>query len=1102
METAESAGLEQTASDQRLAPPSFAQTGFWLAAQLEPGLPAFNLLRAFRILGSLDLELVHKAFRALVQRHAVLRTSLALVNGELMQVIHEQAEVELPVQELSGLETALAVAAKEGRAGFDLARAPLLRLRLFRLAPKDNVLVLSMHHAVTDGWSMSKLFNEIAEIYGDLAAGRQPRLAATRLSYADYASWQRDHLNDEALREEIAYWKGRLCGHPALLPLPTDRPRPVSPSHRGAIERFAIDEILTARFKALCGAESATLFMGLLAAFQVLLARYSGTTDILVGSPTAGRDDPDLAKVVGCFVNTLVIRTDLSGEPTFAEVLGRVRDGVLGALAHRTLPFERLLAVLQPERTRSHAPLFQAMFILQNAPRQHARLPGLTLEELDVDPGTAKFDLTLETLERDGRIECWLEYNTDTFEAETARRMGQHFRNLLASVVETVDTPIPIRRLELLSPAERDCLIRDWNATEAAYPQDETIASAFSAQAARTPDAVALIEGARLINYRDLDERAAQVAQSVKACGVQPGEPVAVYLPRSGDAYAAILGLLKAGCPYVPLDTAQPRHRLQLLLTNAACRLVLTTCDLRGELPDGIEALLLGAGAAVSPAPLSSPIRATASGDVAYVVWTSGSTGVPKGVMGTHRATMNRFHWMHRAYPFGPGEVCCQKTALGFVDAVWEMFGGLLRGVPTVIVPDDAVLDPDAMIALLAEHRISRIVVVPTLLRVLLDHAPDLGARLPSLRWWTVSGEALHPDLAWRFRRALPGARLLNLYGSAEVAGDATVHEISAEDRDVIPIGKPISNTRIYILDDGGQPVPTGVHGTIHVAGDCLAVGYWGRPDLTAERFLPDPFVGGAIVFATGDRGRYRADGAIEYLGRSDAQTKIRGVRVELGEVEANLLANPGVLQAVVLTTSEAAEQRQLVAFVTSKDGRVLRAEELRGFLRTRLPPAMVPGPILWRPVLPTLPSGKIDRKALLDSLTLGDAPTGAGRSPDGDLERRVAAIWEGLLKLGGIGAEDNFFDLGGNSLLAMQVIARLRKEFLVEVSIRVLFDEPTIAALARAVASGAPVRIPAITPRPEAARSDLADELSRMTPEQIEALLAQVRREQMQRGG
>lgn len=811
METAERAGLEYTAADQRLASASFAQ------------------------------------------------------------VVREQAEVELPVQELSGLEAALAMAAQEGRAGFDLARAPLLRLKLFRIAPNDSVLVLSMHHAVTDGWSMSTLFNEIAEIYGDLAAGRQPRPAATRLSYADYASWQRDHLTDEALHEEIAYWKERLRHHPALLPLPTDRPRPVALSHRGASERFAIDETLTARFKALCGAQSATLFMGLLAAFQVLLARYSGTTDILVGSPTTGRDDPDLAKVVGCFVNTLVIRTDLSGEPTFAEVLGRVRDGVLGALAHRTLPFERLLAALHPDRTRSHAPLFQAMFILHNAPRQHARLPGLTLEELDVDPGTAKFDLTLETLDRDGRIECWLEYNTDTFEAETARRMGRHFRNLLASLVETVDAPVPIGRLELLGPAERDRLIRDWNATEAAYPGDETIASAFSAQAARTPDALALIEGARRISYRDLDERATQVAQSVKASGVQTGEAVAVYLRRSSDAYAAILGLLKASCPYVPLDIAQPRHRLHLLLTNARCRLVLTTSDLRDELLDGVEALLLSAGAAISPARVLSPIRATASGDIAYVVWTSGSTGVPKGVMGTHSATMNRFHWMHHAYPFEPGEVVCQKTALGFVDAVWEMFGGLVCGVPTVIVPDDTVLDPDAMIALLAEHRVSRIVLVPTLLRVLLDHAPDLGARLPALRWWTVSGEALHPDLASRFRRALPDARLLNLYGSAEVAGDATVHEVTAEDLDVIPIGKPIANTRIYILDERGQAAPIGVHGAIHVGGDCLAAGYWGRPDLTAERFLPDPFVGGAIVFATGDRGRYRADGAIEYLGRSDA---------------------------------------------------------------------------------------------------------------------------------------------------------------------------------------------------------------------------------------
>ena len=1098
---------EQETTSDRLFPLSFPQRMFWLLDQLEPDLPAYNLPRALKIDGALDVDALRGAFRALLRRHDVLRTSFVAEDGELFQHVHEHVDIDFLVRDLSHLPASvrmaesLTVASEEGRKPFDLERAPMLRATLLCLSTDEHILVLVMHHIVSDGWSMSILFREITQFYGQLALGRPPQLPTLPIQYADFARWQREQLSDEALTRDLEYWEHKLRGCPPLFELPTDHPRPPVQSHHGAMESITIGRELTRRLKNLCSRQDVTLYMGLLAAFQVLLLRYSGKDDIPVGTPIAGRDASEVADLIGCFVNTCVIRGDLSGNPSFRELLGRVRVGALDAYAHQRLPIEQLLAKLKCERTPSHTPLFQVMFILQNAPRQVIRFPGLMIEELEFDTGLAKFDLTLEIVEQNGGLYCQFEYRSELFEQSTIQRMARHFRTLLGSAIE--DPSSPAAALSMLEKLEQDQILVDWNDTSADFPSTLTITRAFEDQARRIPDAIALLDGAQRITYREVELRANQVAHALIERGVRPEMPVGVYMKRSAQAIIAILGALKAGGLYVPLDTSQPQHRLHLLISTCDCPIVLTHRALRQDLPDSVEPVLLDTDEALwTNRPSRSSLPACPNGQLAYIIFTSGSTGVPKGVVGTHRATMNRLEWMYKTYPFSPDEVCCQKTALGFVDSIWEMFGPLLRGIPSVIIPEDVVIDPESLLDLLAREGVTRIVLVPTLLHVLLEHAPDLDVRVPMLKLWTVSGEYLSLDLAKDFRTTLPEAVLLNLYGSSEVAGDATYYEIGETDGlAAIPIGTPIANTQVYILDDLVQPVPVCVPGNLYVGGDCVSEGYWRRPDLTSERFISNP-VGEKIgrLFVTGDRARFLADGNIEYLGRLDTQIKIRGFRIELEEIEANLMAHPLLRQAVVTIAGGSPETQRLTAYFVARDRSAPTSEELRRFLNGRLPQYMIPAAFVGLPELPLLPSGKVDRR------TLPEPPTDHGAAgeriaPRNEVEQQLASIWQELLAVNELGVSENFFDLGGNSLLAMQVLARIRRTFEVEVSIRSLFDGPTIDELGQEIqkvkASGAVPRMPAIRPRPRptTAVETLTAELGKLSPEQIELLLRQVRR-------
>jgi amino acid adenylation domain-containing protein len=1087
-------------------PLSFPQRMFWLLEQLEPEIPAYNLPRSLKIEGVLDVDALRGALAATLNRHEVLRTSFLARDGELFQRVHDEVAIDLTSRDLSHVPAsarqseALAIAGEEGRKPFDLEVAPLMRALLLRLGSEEHLLVLVLHHIITDGWSMSILFKELAQFYGQFALAQPSQLASLPIRYSDFSCWQQEQLRNDAWKNDLEFWQNKLRGCEPLLTLPTDRPRPPVQSQRGSAISFTVDKRLADRFKLLCRREDVTLYMGLLALFEVLLLRYTSKDDIVVGTPVAGRDDEQVSGLIGCFVNTVVIRGDLTGNPRFRELLQRVRIDALDAYAHRTLPFEQLLAKLKCERDASYTPLFQIMFVLHNEPEQVIRLPGLTIEELEFESGLAKFDLTLDVVDRKDNLYCQLEYRTDLFKQSTVERLARHFQNLLASAVE--DPACPIAALSMLEATEERRLLFDWNATSAEYRSNLKIGHAFDEQVLRTPDAVALTDQAQRVTYRELQHRANQVARELIDRGVGIEMPVGVYVKRSIDAIVAILGALKAGALYVPLDTAQPSRRLELLIRISGCRLVLTQRAVMDNLPQSVEPVLLDADEVLWATQSGSSPAIRPIGRLAYIIFTSGSTGEPKGVVGTHRATMNRLEWMYREFPFSAGEMCCQKTALGFVDSIWEMFGPLLAGIPSVIIPEELVVDPALLLGLLDRERVTRIVLVPTLLRVLLDHAPRLGSELPRLKLWTVSGEYLPLDLAKRFGAACPDAVLLNLYGSSEVAGDATFHRVGELDgTDAIPIGKPIANTQVYILDAFCRPVPVGVAGTLHVGGDCLSEGYWHRPDLTSERFVANPF--GAHLgrlFDTGDRARWLADGTIEYLGRLDTQVKIRGFRVELGEIEANLQSHPAVEQAVVVVSGTAPDKQRLGAYVVGRDGSGPDPEALRSFLRPRLPQHMIPAYFHAVRELPLLPSGKVDRRALPEP-PMDSGATGAERiGPRNEVEHRLAAIWRELLDVEELGVTDNFFSLGGNSLLAMRTLARVRRAFEVEVPIRSLFDRPSIEELAEAIgtakAEGAVPRIAPIVPRagPSANIESLVTELGKLSQEQIDALLRQVR--------
>ena len=1027
------------------APLSFAQERFWMLHQLEPDSPASNLAGVLHLAGTLDRGALERSFTEVIARHEILRTRFAEAHGRVAQIVDPVAPIALPVHDLSALSPAARAAeiqrlsVDEPRRPYDLTRGPLLRLTLLLVAEHEHILVLAMHHVVSDGWSMmSVIVRELGALYTAFVAGQPSPLAALPFQYADYAAWERDELAAGG-DDQLAYWRARLAAAPERLELPTDRPRTQLTAQRGARHAIELPRALGDALQALSDREGTTLFMTLLAALDVLLARYTGQTDISVGAPITRRNREELEALIGPILNTLVLRTDLSGDPTFRTLLGRVRDVTLGAHAHQDLPYEHLLHVLQ----RSRAPLFQVALTMQNNPMPRLALPGLTLTGVDGDSGTGQLELRLEIWDTPDGLRCWWVYSTALFEAATIERMTAHFQTLLASILANPD-----QRLSELTmmPAAEHAARRDWNATRAALPAEPCIHQLFEAQVARTPDAIAVAFEDEQWSYRELNRRANQLAHHLRGLGVGPEVKVGLCVERSLALVAGMLGILKAGGGYVPLDPSYPRERLAFMMRDAAIPVLVTTDALADELPvHGEQLVCLDRDeVALAQQPDGNPVALTGAYNLAYVIYTSGSTGTPKGTLIEHRGLCNTALAAVTAHGFGPTSRVLQYAAAGFDASVCEVFSTLLAGACLCLAAREDLLPDAPLRALLERQQITAVTLTPSVLAQL----EPVG--LPLLTTIISAGEACPPELA---RRWAPGRTLLNAYGPTEVTVCATITRESVSPAQ-ITIGRPWANVQTYILDRGLAPAPIGVAGELYVAGVGLARGYHGRASLTAAKFLPHPFSDelGARLYRTGDRARYRADGQIEYLGRLDAQVKLRGFRIELGEIEAALLAHGEIREAAVIVRDDAGMPRRLVAYVVPQPGELLDLAALRAALGHRLPDYMVPAAIVALPQLPLTPNDKLDHKAL--PAPDGELLTRPFVAPRSELEQAIANIWADVLGVAQVGVHDDFFELGGHSLVATQVTARLRDVLHAEVPLAALFNGPTVEQLARVVSA------------------------------------------------
>ncbi|MFG1698429.1 amino acid adenylation domain-containing protein [Nonomuraea sp. NPDC049309] len=1025
------------------APPlSFEQQRMWILERLQPGSPRYNVIAARRIAGTVDEDAVRASLAAIAARHEVLRTGFADSGGQPRLVIREQVEVPFAVVES---EEAIRRLADEP---FDLAAPPLLRAALLRAGPQEAVLVLVVHHIVCDGWAKSVLFAEFAELYRAALTGDAPDLPELPVQYADFAAWQRDRLGDEVLAGQLAYWRDRLADAPVLR-LPTDRPRTPHRRHEGAAVRGKLPAETSGALRRLAVEHGATLFMTAFAAFTVLLSRYSGQRDIVVGTPVANRNRVELERLVGFFVNTVPLRTDLSGDPTFAELLGRVREAALGAYANQDVPFERIVEELRPARDPSITPIFQAMYV--HVPPGDGEVPlggGTTLLPHAVETRTALFDVTLSVLEEPDGLDLYLNYDTELFDEVTARRMLDHLELLLEAIAD--DPERRLSALPALTPGDRD-LLESWRAPRP-EASGECLHRLIEAQAERTPDAVAVAFAGGSWTYRELNERANRLAHRLIALGVGPEELVAVCAERSPELIAGLLAVLKAGGGYVPVDPDDPAERVAALLAEVSP--VLTLADRRGrEKAAAWAGLTLSLDSGTPHGPAANPDVAVSPDNVVYAIFTSGSTGRPKAAVNTHRAVCNELHRMRDAHRIDASDAVLLKTRFTFDVSVWELFWPLTAGAGIVVTEPRGHLDPFHLARVIEEYGVTIAQFVPTMLRAYLDAG---AGGLDRLRTVLCIGEALPQDLQDRFLARYPGVRLVNLYGPAEAA----IHVTDWECRPGVPVslGAPIPGTAVHVLDSDLRPVPVGVPGELYLGGTCLARGYLGRPALTAERFVPDPFSGvpGARLYATGDLARYRNDGTLEFLGRADHQLKIRGHRVEPGEVEAALMRLPEVGEALVVPYDGGGDVI-LAAYVTPAGGAAPSVPSILRRLRRTLPGHLVPGAVTVLPGLPRTPNGKLDRKALPDPVPAGERTS--GEAPRDEVETRLAEIWRDLLNVGSVGLGDDFLALGGHSLLMIRLASRVRDAFGVEPSPLDVLESRTLAGYAERIRrlTGAP---------------------------------------------
>ncbi|WP_158621682.1 non-ribosomal peptide synthetase [Corallococcus aberystwythensis] len=1031
------------------APVSFSQERMWFQDRLSPGSAAFNIPVRVRFSGVLDVAVLHASLQALVRRHAPLRTTFIEQDGRPQQHIAPALDLALPVVDLQSLPSAEREAeawrliTDEARQPFDLEKGPLLRTVLYRLEVLEHVLLLKLHHIITDGWSMGVLVRELSALYPALAAGKPSPLTPLPMQYADYAAWQREYLRGEVLESHLGFWRGRLDPD-AVLELPTDRPRPAVLSGRGARINEVLPVALVESLKALALAEGNTLFGVLLAGFQVLLSRYSGQQDVVVGTSVAGRGRVELEGLIGLFTNYLALRTDLSGQPSFRELLGRVRETTLEAYAHQDVPFEKLVDALKPERQLSVNPLFQVALTLQNAPLPPLQLPGLVLDAQPVDNRTSKTDLSLIAMEVPQGMRLTAEYNTDLFDPGSIQRLLAHLRTLLEGAV--ADPARRVSELPLMDAAEAMRVQREWAGNAAPFPEDRCLHTLFEAQAQRTPDAVAVQFQGRTLTYAQLDARANQLAHALRRRGVGPEARVALSVERSLEVAVGLLGILKAGGAWVPVDPMLPRERLAFMLEDSGATVLVTQAPLLERFPEGPRARALCLDVErerLAGESVLAPDSGVGPRNLAYVLYTSGSTGTPKGTAIEHRGVCNLVAHEATAYGIGPGSRVLQFASLSFDLSVEEIFTTLCSGATLVLAPLEDLMPGEPLRKLVRDEALTVISLTPATLAAT---APE---GLSSIRTVISGGEALPPEVVARWA---PGRTFLNTYGPTEATVMATLTECTADGR-VPSIGRPLANVRAYVLDARGGLVPVGVKGELYLGGVGVARGYAGRHALTAERFVPDAFSGeaGARLYRTGDVVRWREDGTLDFVGRVDAQVKVRGFRIELGEVEAALAKLPPVRDAVVVAREDGPGGKRLVGYVVLRDGVTAQGAGLRAALKDALPEYMVPSAVVVLPALPLTTNGKVDRKALPAPDLAGSDPREyvAPRTPT---EQRLAGLWQELLGVTRVGANDHFFDLGGHSLLATQALSRIRQTFTVELPLRRLFESPTLDAVARLI--------------------------------------------------
>jgi amino acid adenylation domain-containing protein len=1038
-------------------PLSFAQQRLWFVEQLEPGGAAYNVPAAFSLRGRLSAPALGQALGEVARRHEALRTTFAAEGGRARQVIHERAGVALPTVDLRAVGEAereglvRRLAGEEGRRPFDLERGPPLRARLVRVGEEEHVLLFTMHHIVSDGWSMGVLIKEVVALYEAFSRGGQSPLAELKIQYADYAVWQRGWLSGEVLEAQLSYWKGRLAGAPPVLELPTDKRRPPVRSFRGATEYFALPGRLSQDVNALTRREGATLFMTLMAAWQLLLSRYSGQEEVVVGTPIANRHQAESEGLIGFFANNLAVRTRVAEGETFRGLLGQVREAALGAYEHQDVPFEMVVEELQPERSLSHSPVFQVDFTMQNMAMPAIEIAGLTLAQLPVENGTAKFDLMLNITESDGRLRGLVEYSTDLFERESIRRLIEHFELLLEGIV--ADPVRPLSELTLLTEEERRRVLEEWNATDSEFPRGRCIHQLFEEQAARAPEAVAVTFGERELTYGELNERANRLGNYLRGLGVGPETPVGLCVERSIELVVGMLGILKAGGTYVPLDPKYPMERLAFMLEDSAVLVLLTQEALLDALPaNWIQVVCLDTGwEEIGKSSAENPVNHTTAECLAYLMYTSGSTGRPKGAGITHRAVV-RLVRQTRYANFGPDEVFLQLAPISFDASTFEVWGSLLNLGRLVLMPPGAPT-LEELGAALRRHGVTTLWLTAGFFHLMADEQLE---SLLGLRQLLAGGDVLSPQLVRRVLDAPGAPTLINGYGPTENTTFTCCHPMSPGDSfgASVPVGRPIGNTQVYVLDREMRPVPLGVAGELYAGGDGLARGYHKRPALTAERFVPHPFSAepGARLYGTRDLVRYLPGGEIEFLGRLDGQVKVRGYRIELGEIESVLAGHGSVREVVVEAREEVKGSKRLVAYVTGAPGAEPSADELRRYGRERLPEYMIPSAFVVLERLPLTANGKVDRRALPEPDSLRAELADAYVAPVTPVEEQLSHIWSEVLGVVRVGRHDNFFDLGGHSLLAIQMMARVKEVCGVELPLRSLFESPTVAALARAV--------------------------------------------------